>query len=318
MNGKKYLFLNLLLTIPITLVGSFVHGSSIQEYLRENTYLLDDTIQGLPSSSSLGNIYESAYNLALIQDQHSEKQAIEYIPKFINENWSCSLTNSDAYSIYSVSPSAKLMMKRANSDGNEIEAQGSDFITSCTKLIDCVYPDLKSENQLYNKSTYQTCIDIVTVILNNNKSTFQSYNHLATTNIGDEMYANGTLQDSPFDLLMDIEYIGQLMFSENKKVEKYSFYGNDIEKASNFDEYFSQFPRPYAGKSGSDGSDEVYLEGLSGSVSDEMIDGDNKYGKAIYGQKCEDSDGCVCNSQIIVSATHRARWCGPTATRTSG
>lgn len=297
---QKQLFTLFILTISIFMVSNFAVGTTIQNFFRDNTYLLDDNIQWLPSSTSLWNIYESAYNLALVQDQHADQQAVEYISKYLNETWWCSLSVNDAYNLYSVSPSAKLLMKRSYNQWIQLEAQWWDFISSCKKVISCVYPDLESENQLYNKSTYQTCIDIVTIVFNNNKSTFQSYNHLATTNIWDEMYANWTLKDSPFDLLLDIEYIWQLLFSENKKVNNYSFYGNDIEKASNFDEYFSQFPRPFAWKNSSINENDDYIEWLSWSVSESMIDGDKKYWKVLYWQKCEDSDGCVCNKKIII------------------
>lgn len=47
---------------------------------------------------------------------------------------------------------------------------------------------------------------------------------LASVNAGTDIYYNGTLEDSSYDLLVDIQRIGDIMFTNNEQTEKTLFY----------------------------------------------------------------------------------------------
>ncbi len=47
---------------------------------------------------------------------------------------------------------------------------------------------------------------------------------LSTTAVGNDIYYNGTLDDSPFDLLVDIKAIGDILFAQNEKTDSMLFY----------------------------------------------------------------------------------------------
>lgn len=47
---------------------------------------------------------------------------------------------------------------------------------------------------------------------------------LASTNVGNDIYYNGTLDDSPYDILVDIQNIGDVLFSNNEQTDNIIFY----------------------------------------------------------------------------------------------
>lgn len=114
------------------------------------------------------------------------------------------------------------------------DVQEYNFEESCVEVVKCYFKDQLEENWVdlaeynaYTTSTFAACTDVVsrihtTMLLHTTTKQISKNN-----NYWDEMFANGTLDDSPYDLLVTIWDIWDLLFTHNEKPSEIKFYDND-------------------------------------------------------------------------------------------
>ncbi len=81
-----------------------------------------------------------------------------------------------------------------------------------------------STNALYIDSM-QDCERIVTQVFQRSANAASFFNSLSRDTYGTEFFQNGTLDDSDYDLLVDISEIGRIMFDGYKPPLTTVFYG---------------------------------------------------------------------------------------------
>lgn len=89
----------------------------------------------------------------------------------------------------------------------------------------------------YTSETFPLCRQIVQESLTNTMSISAQQTTLDNANRGDDMFFNGTLDDSPYDLLLDMQLIGDVLFKSNTaapQVILYDFPGAGGNTNSNF------------------------------------------------------------------------------------
>ena len=70
-----------------------------------------------------------------------------------------------------------------------------------------------------DSTSYTSCINLVENSYDAMQSTTLSFNAAQSANFGDEMFVNGTLDDSAFDLMVDVQELGKMFFLDPKEVD---------------------------------------------------------------------------------------------------
>jgi|GEM_PF-6358549 len=223
---QKTSFISLL---TIALMGCFVllsspaYGVSIlpvdtliqQAYLRAQ----EDGFKSLTKSLSQGgNVYDNAYKLARKNALGSISEAFSSVAENLNAQYECSLTPSDVSNIVASDPImnasfAGFAGKAAFSVDNEA------LVRSCIRVAQCAKrQEPSSASQLaeaYTQETYPLCRQVVQQAYNNTISITVKQQTLDAANHGDDIFYNGSLDDSPYDLLLDMQLIGDVLFKSN-------------------------------------------------------------------------------------------------------
>ena len=92
------------------------------------------------------------------------------------------------------------------------------MVKSCVRIAQCVKGAGATGNSAthltdnYTQETYPLCRQTIQTAFTNTINIISRQNTLDNANHGDDMFFNGTLDDSPFDLLLDIQLIGDILF----------------------------------------------------------------------------------------------------------
>lgn len=199
-----------------------------------------ETYQNLQKWLSLGNIYSNSYQLAKKEMMAWTVQALQNMVSDLNDTYSCDMSVYDASNILlTIDASRNDIAAMASSVREAMPASSNeDFISSCTKLINCATNGSTARSQIYwftgslkwEQWTYLT----EWWFINCRKYAYNAYERnvkqakatitLASTNVGSDIYYNGTLNDSPYDLLVDIQRIWDVLFATNEKTPNVLFY----------------------------------------------------------------------------------------------
>ena len=94
------------------------------------------------------------------------------------------------------------------------------MVKSCVRIVQCAKgvtaaTDVKALTDSYTQGTYPLCRQIISDAYSNTLSIISRQNTLDAANHGDDIFYNGTLDDSPYDLLKDMQLIGDVLFKSN-------------------------------------------------------------------------------------------------------
>jgi hypothetical protein len=196
-----------------------------------------ETFEWMKKWFSFWDIYSSSYKLAQKEFLGSTSQALSNMTNDLNSTYSCNLSIWDTTSILlTIDSTRNDILAMVNAVQQELTSQNTEtLISSCTKLINCatkwwvakkdLYDYDKQQKQSYlSNEWFVNCKNYATTAYTRNLSTIKTSITLASTNAWSEIYANGTLDDSPYDLLIDIQNIGDILFANNQQTEKTIFY----------------------------------------------------------------------------------------------
>lgn len=196
-----------------------------------------ESFEDLNKWFTFGNIYASAHNIAAKEFLATTSQALGNMTDDLNYSYNCNLNISDVSNILLTIDASRNDIQAMAKTINEATPRGDQdsFISSCTKLISCATKWNNWTQSLYGFTPWQkwsyltddwfnNCKKLATNAYQRNVRTVQSSVTLASTNAWNDIYYNGTLDDSPYDILVDIQRIWDVLFASNEQSEKVLFY----------------------------------------------------------------------------------------------
>ncbi len=196
-----------------------------------------DTIDKINRSMELWNIYTQSYTLAQKSFTSTTTQSINAMVSEFNYKYSCNMDVADMGSLLGSIDEIRNQIQAALSVVSSQTSfyEQSSFAWACTKMMSCMQrKPVKAGNIIDSVSTtkwtyltdeaFQECKRYTAVAYNLQSSVLWNVINLASTNLWNDMYYNGTLDDSPYDLLIDIQNIGDVLFAWNEQTAKTLFY----------------------------------------------------------------------------------------------
>lgn len=196
-----------------------------------------DTIDKINRSMELGNIYTQSYTLAQKSFTSTTTQSINAMVSEFNYKYSCNMDVADMGSLLGSIDEIRNQIQAALSVVSSQTSfyEQSSFAWACTKMMSCMQrKPVKAGNIIDSVSTtkwtyltdeaFKECKRYTAVAYNLQSSVLWNVINLASTNLWNDMYYNGTLDDSPYDLLVDIQRIGDVLFAWNEQTAKTLFY----------------------------------------------------------------------------------------------
>lgn len=231
-NIRKYGYKSLLL-----LLGGIFLALSIPTYAEEKTVdeemqqayedLKDNDFASLTKNlSEEGNIYDVAYKMARKNSLKNHLDTFSGVAQNINSQYGCSIEAKDVANIASTDPQLSAKFAGAT-EKKAFSISGEAVVKSCTAIALCVQPDennKSSTEETYTQERYALCRNTIYNAFDNSFDISAKLNTLDAVNNKDDIFFNGTLDDSPFDLLLDIQKIGDILFKSNEKAPETSFY----------------------------------------------------------------------------------------------
>lgn len=214
--------------VTLFMIGSFFvatwysHGISIlpvdsmmqQAYLRSQQ---EDFSALTKSLTKWGNIYDQAYALAKKNTLGSITEAFSSVSDNLNAQYNCSLTASDISVVIASDPILNASLAGYTGKPNFV-IDNDQLVRSCVRIAQCAKGQEFKEFQVsenYSQEAYTYCRQIASQAFNNTISITAKKNTIDAANRGDDMFYNGSLDDSPFDLLLDMQMIGDVLFKSN-------------------------------------------------------------------------------------------------------
>lgn len=181
-----------------------------------------------------GDIYDKAYALAQLRVAGPAVAAIEATTDYLmNRCDEVDLTIQDVSNVLAHTDPGSLLlttMDTADIFGEEVSLW--EFDDSCMKVIGCYYydylqwqnPPVDIDDLSFTNELADTCKWLVVDLYGTMQMRASSHESMRDANFGDELFVNGNAVDSPYDLLVDIEKIGDLLFSHNDDPAEIHFY----------------------------------------------------------------------------------------------
>lgn len=175
-----------------------------------------DAVKDLYWSKDLGgkvdvdvfrNMYTKSYRLASVQEDATEIQTIAVLKTEIMNTYKCEITDREADILF-------------KNGGKYITAKG------CLPLIHCRDGEEFKEKKKKEVSNTElnSCKAFVTTKYEQTYKAIYDSATLVNTTLWTDIYANGTLDDGWFDILYDIQKIGDVLFAENDETAKTLFF----------------------------------------------------------------------------------------------
>jgi hypothetical protein len=192
------------------------------------------SLKKFPEWTLNGNLYEKAHAMAELQLVHPALQALDLTYEVIADR--CNEENIFARDITNVFAQSNAGQQfRMMLDAREMVSTVKDawFDKSCLAVYACYNKDeltaqwvdisnIKLSDQVYRSCT--TTVDDLFMVMYHRASSLES---MKNVNYGDEFLVNGDPDDGPYDLLLDIQAIGDILFTHNDGPSVIHFYDMD-------------------------------------------------------------------------------------------
>lgn len=203
--------------------------------------MLDDFTQ----STAIWNIYERAYMNAKTTELASDKLTFHYMVSDLkSKNPTCNLTEEQVVTLFLNTIRGGILdefvrladlQKWKNLPEWDIDGTSEEWdeeitrrVDWCLEIIRCITPPSKNWQQKeleYTADALNLCTKTLYDYYTLEKMNIKSNSQLKQINYWNDMFWNGELKDSPYDILYDLEMVGKVLFSENRSPQKASFYG---------------------------------------------------------------------------------------------
>lgn len=220
------------LIICTSILGmQYTHGFQLQDWM-EKVYLNHQSkkmLKEMVKGSDKGwNMHDSSIRLARHNAIVSINSSIELIiSEFKTSVWqSCALTYDDAATLLVKDRQFKRFLnwiKDTESDFS-YKIDDSNFVPACIRYLNCINKT-KKESNILSTSEYEQCTKTISDKFNRYFTSQYGKNQIGSYSYGDEIFVNGTLEDSSFDLMYDIEQINKILYANPKRIPKYYLRG---------------------------------------------------------------------------------------------
>jgi len=158
---------------------------------------------------SVSDIYKTSLNIVKENDFIPLQEALVQTRKEINKNPNCNIKDSDILNIVFSTENNKLFMFQwllsDKIDEKDFFINEKDFIESCNNIMIC-----KTEKP--SKPPHSQCINTIQEAFLSAETNIKDHQKLKMWNYWKNFFQNANSEDSSFDLLIDIETIGNLLF----------------------------------------------------------------------------------------------------------
>lgn len=188
----------------------------------------EETLSSMAGKVVVPDMFSRAYQVAQENDMVTFFETIDYTSNYINRQYSCDTEFSDIVNILRYTNTefqekTQQIIVQDPSQTNVRTPQRNEMVRSCMKISACKAGVLP-QNFVDSVAARTQCQDLI-----QNSYSYVSANagFLHTfdqDNFGEEYFQNGSLDDSEYDLLIDIQTIGDIMFESNKQTEELIFY----------------------------------------------------------------------------------------------
>jgi hypothetical protein len=173
------------------------------------------------------DLHTTSINQARQQSTVAIHQAIEKIINDFRSNKStCALSYDDSAVLLARNPKFKRYLnwiKDTNPDF-QYKIDTSTFGAACVRYLNCSNQNDKKSNNI-STSEYQICVNDISRKFVSYMDNFLSNDAIGNFNYGDEIFENGTLEDSSFDIMYDIEQINKILLANPKVIPSYYLRG---------------------------------------------------------------------------------------------
>ncbi len=185
-----------------------------------------------------GGIYENAYDMTQEQIASSQVGGVEYAADYMNLIFDdCDVTDDDISNVLQwwfqeTSNAVWLGAWMVASYWLIVfgDFMGSeDFVDSCNNIMSCslsgeAYDEIKEP---FGFSDVNECISVVERSVQRAQSSINAQDAMLTSSIGEDMFWNGSTEDSPFDLIEDIQNIDSMLFMWWVDARQVAFFGDN-------------------------------------------------------------------------------------------
>lgn len=199
----------------------------------------DNSTAGLPSSAEIGGIYDAAYKMLVDTNLRSTKEAFSAAHYYINSNYQCDMTESEIAQVLYFIPDIRNQVNRLlapfGADTKSSKAGSMQwFIASCTKFSQCLQKNGYISDQValtppptqnfYSSQSYLNCTNLMKSAYYLSEAAYYNNYQIEQASRWTDIFSNGSLDDSSYDLIVDIQNIWSLLFGNNKKVDEIVFF----------------------------------------------------------------------------------------------
>lgn len=188
-------------------------------------------LKAFPQGTLNGNLYTSAHAMAELQLAHPALQALDLTYNLIADRCDgADILARDVTNVFAQLPVWEQF--RMMLDAREMVSTVKDawFNASCVAVYTCYHKDellakwVDLQNLKYSNEIYRSCTSTVNDVFMIMYQRASSLETIKNINYGDEFLANGSPDDGPYDILLDIQSIGDVLFTHNDGASEIHFY----------------------------------------------------------------------------------------------
>ena len=206
-------------------------------WMQENMKKWD--LKSFPKSIVEGNIYDRAYALAQLQIASPTLQALDLTYEQISNRCDGAYTKlPDVTNVFAKLPIWLQLYDLLENRGIVDSTKDAFFNQSCKEIYKCYYRDeleekwIEFENLALSTDVVDSCMGIVETIFGIMYQRASTLERMKNVNYGDEFLLNARPEDGPFDLLLDAEAIGDVLYAHNDNPAEIHFY--DMQSLGNY------------------------------------------------------------------------------------
>lgn len=217
-----------------------VNGSApwafwVGQYLQ---YKESDDVDAMNDASLFGDIYNQSFQMASKENLYVQDSTMDFMAWYINQKYSCNLSNIEIFNVLVTThvwmaavDLAKLQQKLKVSYQDVKNMKAWDLKAACNKILTCTNGKSSAQTDI-SITDYNQCVSMIKSDYQLYKATIQNDASMFRWVAKNDLFINGNTQDSPYDLLADIQAISSVIFLNVQNAPEIYSYRPSIKKGS--------------------------------------------------------------------------------------
>lgn len=237
MNWKKlFVRLSIFLTLSVSIFSYSVATLIDMRDMLHTRYKENENkgaLTAFPKWIIEWNLYEKAYSMAQLQLAEPALKALDLTYNAIKETcWWENIQARDITAVFARSDLGKQFRMMLDARGMTSSVQDGAFIPSCMAVYTCSNKDLLESKWValkevkYSDEAFWSCSTTVSDIFSVMYQRTSVLDTMKMMNYWDDFLVNAKAEDWPFDLLLDVQAIGDILFTQNDWPSQVSFYNS--------------------------------------------------------------------------------------------